>query len=189
MPGEKLLKKKNTVSITTGHQLNLFGSPMYFIYKILDVLETSKSLSKKYKKYNFIPIFWMASEDHDFNEINNFKFNDNNMVWRKNTCTGIAKKYELKFIPEIIELANDQLEGSWRLPTRNELESLICQKCQKVKINLKIFPKTPPEPFWTNDKNFWQPKFNWIVNFLNGNTFGRYPGYKPNYIRLVRDRN
>ena len=27
----------------------------------------------------------MASEDHDFNEVNNFKFNDNNMVWRKNT--------------------------------------------------------------------------------------------------------
>ena len=111
------------------------------------------------------------------------------MVWKDNNCNGIAKKYELKFIPEIIKLANNQLEGSWRLPTRNELESLICQKCQKVKINLKIFPKTPPEPFWTKDKNFWQPKFNWIVNFLNGNTFGRYPGYKPNYIRLVRDRN
>ena len=81
------------------------------------------------------------------------------MVWNKNTCNGIAKKYELKFLPDII------------------------------KINLKIFPKTPPEPFWTKDKNYWQPKFNWIVNFLNGNTFGRYPGYKPNYIRLVRDRN
>ena len=72
---------------------------------------------------------------------------------------------------------------------RKELESLLCGNCEKVKINLKIFPKTPPEPFWTNDKNFWQPKFNWIVNFLNGNTFGRYPGYKPNYIRLIRDRN
>ena len=111
------------------------------------------------------------------------------MVWKENTCNGIAKKFELKFVPEIIELANNQLEGNWRLPSRNELESLICQECQKVKINLKIFPKTPPEPFWTKDKNFWQPKFNWIVNFLNGNTFGRYPGYKPNYIRLVRDRN
>ena len=111
------------------------------------------------------------------------------MVWKGNTCIGEAKKFELKIIPEIIKLANKQLEGSWRLPTRNELESLICLKCKKVKINLKIFPKTPPEPFWTKDKNFWQPKFNWIVNFLNGNTFGRYPGYKPNYIRLVRDRN
>ena len=111
------------------------------------------------------------------------------MVWKGNTCIGEAKKFELKFIPEIIKLANNQLEGSWRLPTRNELESLICLECEKVKINLKIFPKTPPEPFWTKDKNFWQPKFNWIVNFLNGNAFGRYPDYKPNYIRLVRDRN
>ena len=95
------------------------------------------------------------------------------MVWKGNTCIGEAKKYELKFVPQIIKLANNQLEGIWRLPTRNELESLICLKCEKVKINLKIFPKTPPEPFWTKDKNFWQPKFNWIVNFLNGNTFGR----------------
>ena len=111
------------------------------------------------------------------------------MAWNKDNCYGVAKKYELKFLPDIINIANKQLEGSWRLPTRKELESLICIKCEKVKINLKIFPKTPPEPFWTKDKNYWQPKFNWIVNFLNGNTFGRYPGYKPNYIRLVRDRN
>ena len=111
------------------------------------------------------------------------------MVWKVNTCIGEAKKFEFKFIPEIKKLANKQLEGSWRLPTRNELESLVCLECEKVKINLKIFPKTPPEPFWTKDKNYWQPQFNWIVNFLNGNTFGRYPGYKPNYIRLVRDRN
>ena len=111
------------------------------------------------------------------------------MYWNENTCDGVAKKFELKFMPEIINIANNQLDGNWRLPTRKELESLICMNCEKVKINLKFFPKTPPEPFWTNEKNFWQPKFNWIVNFLNGNTFGRYPGYKPNYIRLVRDRN
>ena len=52
------------------------------------------------------------------------------MVWNKNTCNGIAKKYELKFLPDIINIANKQLEGSWRLPTRKELESLICIKCE-----------------------------------------------------------
>ena len=57
------------------------------------------------------------------------------MVWNKNTCNGMAKKYELKFLPDIINIANKQLEGSWRLPTRKELESLICIKCEKVKIN------------------------------------------------------
>ena len=111
------------------------------------------------------------------------------MIWTKNSCSGSAKKYELSLMPKIIKIANEQLEGNWRLPTRNELESLICEKCKKVKINLNIFPLTPPEPFWTSEKNFWQPKYNWIVNFYNGNTFGRYPSYKPNYIRLVRDRN
>ena len=72
------------------------------------------------------------------------------MIWDNNACNGVAKKYELKFLPDIINIANKQLEGSWRLPTRKELESLISSKCEKVKINLKIFPKTPPEPFWTN---------------------------------------
>ena len=61
------------------------------------------------------------------------------MVWYNNTCNGTAKKYELKFLPDIINIANKQLEGSWILPTRKELESLICIKCEKVKINLKIF--------------------------------------------------
>ena len=111
------------------------------------------------------------------------------MVWKEKTCFGIAKKYELKLVPEIVKIANEQLDGNWRLPKRIELESLICKECSEVKINLKFFPKTPPEPFWSSDKNFWQPKYNWIVNFFNGNTFGRYPSYKPNYVRLVRDRN
>ena len=111
------------------------------------------------------------------------------MVWKEKTCFGIAKKYELKLVPEIVKIANEQLDGNWRLPKRIELESLICKECSEVKINLKFFPKTPPEPFWSGDKNFWQPKYNWIVNFFNGNTFGRYPSYKPNYVRLVRDRN
>ena len=56
------------------------------------------------------------------------------MVWNNNTCDGIAKKFELKFIPDIINIANNQLEGNWRLPTRKELESLICMNCEKVKL-------------------------------------------------------
>ena len=32
------------------------------------------------------------------------------MIWEKNTCNGIAKKYELKFLPDIINIANKQLE-------------------------------------------------------------------------------
>lgn len=111
------------------------------------------------------------------------------MRWNNVTCIDNAKKFDLKDIPKIIKLANEQLNGSWRLPNRQELESLVCRSCKKIKIDLNIFPNTPPEPFWTGEKNYWQPKYNWIVNFYNGNSFGRFPSYKPNYVRLVRDRN
>ena len=111
------------------------------------------------------------------------------MVWQHNECKGKAVKLELSQIEEAISMANNQLGGKWRLPSRLELESLICKKCSNVKINTEIFPRTPAEPFWSGEKNTWQPRYNWIVNFFNGNTFGRFPDYKPNYARFVRDRN
>ena len=61
-------------------------------------------------------------------------------------------------------------------------------ECDKAKIETSIFPNTPPESFWTSEINQWQPRFMWTVNFFTGHTFGRFPGYIPNYVRLVRDR-
>ena len=87
-----------------------------------------------------------------------------------------------------IKKANQQLGGEWRLPNREELESLVCIECGKVKINKKIFPQTPYEPFWTGEKNSWSKQFYWSVNFFTGHTFGRFPGSIPNFVRLVRNR-
>ena len=38
-------------------------------------------MKKKYPKYNFIPIFWMASEDHDFAEINHVNLFGKKYIW------------------------------------------------------------------------------------------------------------
>ena len=65
----KLIKNKGTFTITTGHQLCVFGGPQYFIHKIISVLKLTEDLRNKFKDLNFIPVFWMASEDHDFEEI------------------------------------------------------------------------------------------------------------------------
>ena len=106
----------------------------------------------------------------------------------KKKCVGKPIKVKLDQIETIITQANEQLGGSWRLPNRKELERLVCKDCKKVKINLQIFPNTPAESFWTSEKNPWQSQFMWTVNFFTGNTFGRFPGFIPNYVRLVRDR-
>ena len=64
------LKEPNTFSVTTGHQLCLLGGPMYFFIKIIHVIKLTEILNEKYPKNHFVPVFWMASEDHDSEEIN-----------------------------------------------------------------------------------------------------------------------
>ncbi|WKS95114.1 bacillithiol biosynthesis cysteine-adding enzyme BshC [Riemerella columbina] len=68
-----LLLEDNTFTVTTGHQLNLFTGPVFFIYKILQTIKTCEYLKNYYPEYHFVPIFWMATEDHDFEEINHFR--------------------------------------------------------------------------------------------------------------------
>ena len=113
-------------------------------------------------------------------------------IWnsKTNSCEGKALKLKMSQIDEVITQANKQLGGSWRLPTRKELENLVCMSCEKSKINNKFFPNTPYEPFWTGEKNNWSKTkgFYWSVNFFTGHTFGRFPGHIPNFVRLVRKR-
>lgn len=79
------LEKNNAYTITTGHQLNLFTGPLYFFYKIIDSINICKDLKSKYPENEFIPVYWMASEDHDFKEINHFKTNDVLFNWDVST--------------------------------------------------------------------------------------------------------
>lgn len=76
-----LLNSETTFTITTGHQLNLFTGPLYFLYKIISTINLSKELKAAYPKYNFVPVYWMASEDHDFEEINYFNFKGKKIQW------------------------------------------------------------------------------------------------------------
>lgn len=71
------LKLKNSFTITTGHQLNLFSGPVFFVYKILQTIKTCSYLKENFPDFNFVPVYWMASEDHDFAEINHFKTENN----------------------------------------------------------------------------------------------------------------
>lgn len=72
----ELLLSENTFTVTTGHQLNLFSGPVFFIYKILQTIKTADFLNQN-SENKFVPIFWMATEDHDFEEINHFKTSQN----------------------------------------------------------------------------------------------------------------
>jgi len=85
------LADNKTFTITTGHQLNIMTGPMYFIYKIITTINLVKKLSKDYPEYKFIPIYWMASEDHDLEEISNFNFKGKNFKWNKKSSGPVGK--------------------------------------------------------------------------------------------------
>lgn len=75
------LKDPTTFTVTTGHQLALFTGPLFFIYKILSTIRLSQELKLQYPGKHFVPVFWLASEDHDFAEINHINIQGKKIEW------------------------------------------------------------------------------------------------------------
>jgi bacillithiol biosynthesis cysteine-adding enzyme BshC len=85
-----LLSKDSTLAVVTGQQLGLLGGPMYTFYKIITTLKLSKRLNDKYDDYNFVPVFWMEGDDHDFNEVRAI-----NVIGNENTIKNIGYKEQI----------------------------------------------------------------------------------------------
>ncbi|ARS37908.1 bacillithiol biosynthesis cysteine-adding enzyme BshC [Pontibacter actiniarum] len=96
-----LLQQSNTFTITTGHQLNIFTGPLYFIYKIITAINTCKQLQEKYPDYNFVPVYWMATEDHDFAEINHFNLFGKKYTWESEQ-TGAVGRFSTKDMEQLL---------------------------------------------------------------------------------------
>ncbi len=81
IPDFSQLLSENCFTVTTGHQLNIFTGPLYVIYKIVSTINLAKHLKTHFPDYNFVPVYWMASEDHDFEEINHFNLFNKTYSW------------------------------------------------------------------------------------------------------------
>ena len=79
----KSLSSVKSFTVTTGHQLNLFTGPLYFLYKIFGAINLAQQYAAENAGYKFVPVFWMASEDHDFEEISHFRAADQKINWDK----------------------------------------------------------------------------------------------------------
>lgn len=104
----QILSQENTFTVTTGHQLNLFTGPLYFIYKIISTINLCKELKERYPESNFVPIYWMATEDHDFEEINFFNFQGKKISWNRNT-SGAVGELDLKGLEDIFKVFESEL--------------------------------------------------------------------------------
>jgi bacillithiol biosynthesis cysteine-adding enzyme BshC len=136
------LKNDNCFTVTTGHQLNLFTGPLYFIYKIITTINLAKELKENYSEYDFVPVYWMATEDHDFEEINHFNLFKKRYKLAK-TQTGAVGKMKLDGVGELLS------ELTEALGDRNGAEEIIT-----------LFSK-----FYSPEKTFTEA-IKGIVNYL-----------------------
>lgn len=66
--------KPNTFAVITGQQAGLFGGPLYNLGKALTAIKLARELERRHPEHRFVPVFWVASDDHDLDEIDHACF-------------------------------------------------------------------------------------------------------------------
>ncbi len=105
---EELLSS-DTFTICTAHQPNLFTGPLYFFYKILHVIKLTGYLKEQLPQYNFVPVYYMGSEDADFAELNHTYVDGKKIEWKKEQRGAVGRMVVDKTLVQLIEELEGQL--------------------------------------------------------------------------------
>lgn len=104
------LAEHNTFTVTTGHQLCLMTGPLYFIYKILHVIKLAEELKEEFPAQNFVPVYWMASEDHDFEEIRSFLLFGQKWSW-ESTQKGAVGRFQTSELSHLLTQLSEKFQN------------------------------------------------------------------------------
>ena len=81
--------KRGAVAVVSGQQVGLFSGPAYAVYKALTAIQYAQELTES--GIPAVPIFWMATEDHDLEEVRHTTFFDAGKLWRFELPGDISK--------------------------------------------------------------------------------------------------
>lgn len=78
----ELLSYPKTIAVVTGQQLGLFGGPLYTFYKTISAIKLCQFLKENFDEYNFVPLFWLEGDDHDYDEVRSISVlnNENGLI-------------------------------------------------------------------------------------------------------------
>jgi bacillithiol biosynthesis cysteine-adding enzyme BshC len=151
------LKDKKTLVVATGQQLGILGGPLYTLYKIITAIRLSNYLSERFDEYNFVPVFWLEADDHDFDEIKSINIiNENNDITKISYVDENIAEENKKSVGNIIfkislnnffeELANNLRD--------TEFKPELLQKLKSIYNEGKTFKQSFSELlFWFFDKH------------------------------------
>ncbi|MEY3159879.1 MAG: bacillithiol biosynthesis cysteine-adding enzyme BshC, partial [Bacteroidota bacterium] len=124
----ELLKDENTFTVCTAHQPNIFTGYLYFIYKTAHIIAISKKLKSVLPEYNFVPVFYMGSEDNDFEELSKFKMNGKTFQWHSDQKGAVGR---MKVDKGLLGLVQDVEKELGHLPFGPALMDIIKQAYAK----------------------------------------------------------
>ncbi len=71
-----LLQQEGTFAVVTGQQVGILGGPLYTLYKVITAIKLAEKLNNELPSYNFVPVFYLEAEDHDYDEISKISIID-----------------------------------------------------------------------------------------------------------------
>lgn len=116
-----LLQQENAFTITTAHQPAIFTGNLYFIYKILHTIKLAEQFKKDLPQYEFVPVFWMGSEDADLDELGKIWLSGDKLVWDTQQ-TGAVGRMNTKGLDAIMHRIEGELSVQ---PHGKELVQLL----------------------------------------------------------------
>lgn len=126
------LLQPNTFTVTTAHQPNVFTGHLYFIYKILHAIKLAEDLKKQLPENNFVPVYYMGSEDADLEELGHIFIGGEMVEWQTDQ-KGAIGRMNTKGLQKITE----RLHGEFaNLPFGAEMTNL-CRKAYEEHNNVQ----------------------------------------------------
>lgn len=103
------LLSTETFTITTAHQNNIFTGPLYFIYKIVHAIRLADHLNESLPGQQFVPVYYIGSEDADLEELNHTWLNGEKLVWETKQTGAVGRMKIDKALLKLIGHMEGQL--------------------------------------------------------------------------------
>ncbi|MCW3093218.1 MAG: bshC [Ferruginibacter sp.] len=123
----ELLRSDNTFTICTAHQPNIFTGPLYFVYKILHVVKLAGELKTMLPANDFIPVYYMGSEDADLDELGHIHINEEKFQWDTHQTGAVGRMKVDKPLVKLLDTISGQLLVH---PYGNEIIGMV-KECYK----------------------------------------------------------
>ena len=118
------LRDSETLCVIGGQQAEFLGGPLFVLYKIVSIIQTATWLSERLAR-PVIPVFWLASEDHDFAEINHTRWIDNSGALRTIAFDWDAQGAAIEQLPISDNVHAAFNEARKKIPFFNEADAAV----------------------------------------------------------------